>query len=140
MGTIEREPEVIDNLTSTSTIDALSANQGKELNEKITNTPLEYITGYNEKDVAANTTTTIVTITFPSSGKWLVLSNMDRNTTGSSTYNHTLNGITVRSPDYNGGGSVNFAVVDSSSTTISGWSSTATRLRVRYTAIRISRN
>lgn len=35
MGTIEREPEVIDNLTSTSTIDALSAKQGKVLNEKI---------------------------------------------------------------------------------------------------------
>lgn len=35
MGTIEREPEVIDNLTSTSTLDALSANQGKVLNEKI---------------------------------------------------------------------------------------------------------
>lgn len=34
MGTIEREPEVIDSLTSTSTIDALSANQGKVLNDK----------------------------------------------------------------------------------------------------------
>jgi len=35
MGTIEREPEVIDSLTSTSTIDALSANQGKVLKELI---------------------------------------------------------------------------------------------------------
>lgn len=40
MGTIEREPEVIDNLTSTSTIDALSANQGKVLNEKIDALPV----------------------------------------------------------------------------------------------------
>ena len=35
MGTIEREPEVIDSLDSNSTIDALSANQGKVLNEKV---------------------------------------------------------------------------------------------------------
>ena len=74
------------------------------------------VSGYTSKSVSASTSTTINTIDVPA-GTWLLLSYMDLSASSSaSSYNHYLFGAgvinrVVRSTPYNGGGSVNWAVI-----------------------------
>lgn len=136
---IKYEPHVIDNLTSTSTSDALSANQGKVLNDKILGYGLEYTTGSFSKAVTAQTSTTLGTITLPREGRWLILSFMDCSTSATGQmYVHGLNTRSARNTMDGGGGSINYLFTTSLSVPVYGWANVATTLREQYLAIRIS--
>lgn len=92
--------------------------------------------------VNAQTVTQIASLTL-GAGTYLVISYMDRTTNGSVAYNNLIQGSVsgyrvVRSTDINGGGNINALVVDGNQTIrVSGYSTTATTLRVTITAIRL---
>lgn len=65
---------------------------------------VEEITG--SKAVSASTETTLASLTL-SPGEWLIISHIGLSANVSVTYNHVLDGLTVRSTGVNGGGSIN---------------------------------
>ena len=69
-----------------------------------------YLTGSAIKSVAYRTETVMSTISLPA-GQWLVISYMTLGSAGTNTFNHTLDNVTVRSPEVNGGGSINARVI-----------------------------
>lgn len=92
------------------------------------------------KAVSANTETTILSVTIPA-GVWLVVSNMDLSVSASGTYNHVLDGMVVRSPATNGGGSCNCKVITKTTAgtvVVKGYIATACTMRERLWAIKLA--
>lgn len=75
---------------------------------------LRYINFNNTtvNNVPASTATELTTITLPEDGVWLLITYMALSKSGSSVYNHVLGNRTVRSPEKNGGGSINVLAVN----------------------------
>lgn len=69
-----------------------------------------YLHGSASKSVAYRTDTVVSTISLPA-GQWLVISYMVLGSAGTNTFNHALGNVPVRSPEVNGGGSINARVV-----------------------------
>ena len=99
-----------------------------------------YLTFSANKSVSSKTSTTIQTFSLPT-GRWLVVSYMDLSASGTGTYNHVLDGKTVRSPETNGGGSMNVRIITKASTgsvTVSGYANMACTMRSTVWAIRLA--
>ena len=105
---------------------------GNELNE--------IVTGSFSKAVTASTLTTVKSFSL-TKGTWLVFSRMNLGDGISSSYNHYLNSIVVRSTGNNGGGSINAKIIvvsaSSASVEIAAYVPTATTVSGEYYAVRI---
>lgn len=107
--------DIIDNLTSTSTTDALSANQGKVLKGMVDTIGTYYQTTPANKSISVSTRTTIATLTLPAGN--YVVSGFHAWTAGFS--DNTIDYISVNGSSYmynrakgeNGGGNVVTAVM-----------------------------
>lgn len=90
--------------------------------------------------ITAGTAKAVGTISVPSVGsKYLIISHGRVSTSGNGVYYHTIGNRTVRSPEKNGGGSINAAIVDAgTSHTVSAYSDDLTcTVYVNYYCIRI---
>lgn len=90
---------------------------GSEVSALGTSFNYGFNTGEDYKELAANTPDTILDITLPYAGKWLVLSYMNLLTSGTGEYDHILDSRVVRSTETSTGGSVNWIVKDISEST-----------------------
>ena len=100
----------------------------------------EFSTFSANKAVAAKTSTTIQTFSLPA-GKWLLVSYMDLSASGTSYYNHVLDGKTVRSCEHNGGGSMNVRISSSAAArtiTVGGYANFAVTMRSTVWAIKLA--
>lgn len=91
------------------------------------------------KAVSVKTSTTIGSFTL-TAGLWLVISHMSLADSGNSVFNHNLNSITVRSPEVNGGGSINSIIVNANSDTtinVTAYTSIATTVNNRVYIVRL---
>lgn len=81
---------------------------------KIKHPALQYVNANNVtvNNVPAATSTELTTITLPEDGVWVLITYMFLSKSGNSTYNHVLGNRTVRSPEKNGGGSINVLAVN----------------------------
>lgn len=74
------------------------------LNSKFVNNVIDET---NSKTVTHGNSVMIQSFTLPTSGtQWLVMSYISLSASGSGTYNNSIGGRTVRSPEVNGGGSI----------------------------------
>ena len=84
------------------------------LNSSLTSLGSAFNYGYNtdeeSKELAAATADTVLDITLPSAGTWLVLSYMNLDNSGTGEYDHILDNRVVRSSETENGGSVNWII------------------------------